>query len=508
MARDGGNTKAGNRVLIGTDPVVHSSRGGSKLLDTALDFAGVQAGATGLYLTNCGDDGFDDAEDKLLPLLTIGTSNWTQNEDPPCGGSVSLISNAAQFSTLLSSDLQGWNCSAHESFPTFPADWFALAIATDTSTKPTCGKDVDTGATVCGEAYILISGSGITVEAPNIGLSPKTATNPVGTTHTVTATVTDPDDGLPKSGQLVDFLVTGANPGASGACSPISCETDANGQVTFTYTGTNVGDDTINASITADGSTQKATASKTWVLPPDPGPGPAPIRWTLDVTAAGNGTGSITGSGIDCPGDCTQTYVTGTSVTLTGTATGGSSFSGWSQDCSGTSTCEVMMSADHLATGTFDLTPTPAPQPTPTPAPPAPPSLPGTCRGHAVTIQVTTANGITFGTPGNDVINGTSGIDKIYGYGRGDIICGRGGDDLLYGGGGDGGGLFADKLYGGAGHDSLFGDGGDDSLVGGPGDDLLYGSPGDDVLNGGAGADTCKGGAGLDTGKLCEPFDQ
>ncbi len=34
--------------------------------------------------------------------------------------------------------------------------------------------------------------------------------------------------------------------------------------MTFTYNGANAGDDTINASITVDGSTQTATASKTW----------------------------------------------------------------------------------------------------------------------------------------------------------------------------------------------------------------------------------------------------
>jgi hypothetical protein len=274
MARNGGsvNTKAGNRVLIGTDPVFHYFQGGNKLIDSAVDFAGVQEGATGLYLDfTCGDVDYDgngvpDAQDKLLPLLTIATPNWTQNQGPPCGGSVSLISNAAQFSSLQSSDLQGWFCSVHESFPTFPTDWTALAIATDTPTRPTCGNDVDTGAAVCGEAYILIAGSGIVSTAPNLSLTPPTATNPVGTSHTVTATVTNPD-GSPAAGVHVDFVVTGANAGATGVCNPASCNTNAAGQVTFTYTGTNPGDDTINASITVSGSTQTATAAKTWTAP-------------------------------------------------------------------------------------------------------------------------------------------------------------------------------------------------------------------------------------------------
>jgi Ca2+-binding RTX toxin-like protein len=152
-------------------------------------------------------------------------------------------------------------------------------------------------------------------------------------------------------------------------------------------------------------------------------------------------------------------------------------------------------------------TPSPTTSVSPSAVPTAPPSLLGTCRGHAVTIQ-TIANQITFGTAANDVINGTSGSDTIYGYGRRDIVCGQGGDDTIYGGGGGGGGLFADRLYGGAGQDRLFGDGGDDTMVGGPGDDFLYGRPGNDGFNGGAGIDACIGGPGLDIGKLCEPFDQ
>jgi len=267
----GSNTKAGNRVLIGTDPRFHLFQGGDKLIARAIAFAGVQEGASGLYLDfTCFDQDWDgngvpDGQDKLLPLLTIDpTPGWTQNQGPPCGGDVSLISNAAQFSTLHSSDLRGWSCSVHESFPTFPSDWNALAIATDTPTHPTCGTDVDTGAAKCGEAYLLIAGSGITSEAPNLDLTPKTATNPVGTTHTVTATVTNPN-GTPRSGVTVTFVVTGANAGAAVTCDPASCVTGADGKVKGTWTGVNEGDDTINASITVDGSRQSATASKKWV---------------------------------------------------------------------------------------------------------------------------------------------------------------------------------------------------------------------------------------------------
>lgn len=270
MARSGGNTKVGNRVLIGTDPRYHSSAGGDRLTETAISFAGVQDGATNLYLTfSCMDPDYDgngipDGQDRLLPLLTIDPAGvWTQNENPPCGGTASLISNAAQFATLTSGDLQGWFCSVHETFPRFPTDWAALAIATDTPTRPTCGTDVSSGAAVCGEAFVLIAGSGILVEAPNLALAPATATRTVGTSHTVIATVTNPDDS-PRSGIEVEFVVTGANAGVVGTCVPITCITDAAGEVTYSYTGAAEGEDTVNAAITVDGSRQTATAAATW----------------------------------------------------------------------------------------------------------------------------------------------------------------------------------------------------------------------------------------------------
>ena len=278
MARAGGNTRVGNRVLIGTDPVFHFGQGGDRLIETAIAFAGVNDGATNLYLNvSCRDHDYDgngvpDVQDKLLSGLTIDPGGtWTQNQFPPCGGDVALISNAAQFATLTSAQLRGWGCSVHETFPTFPVDWTALAIATDTPTAPTCGTDVDSGASRCGEAYVLISGSGIVVDAPNLDLDPATGTNRVGTPHTVTATVTQ-SDGSPRPGVVVSFIVTGANAGAAGTCAPADCTSDSAGQVKFTYTGTAEGEDTINAAITVDGSRQTETATKTW----EPGPSNTP----------------------------------------------------------------------------------------------------------------------------------------------------------------------------------------------------------------------------------------
>lgn len=79
--------------------------------------------------------------------------------------------------------------------------------------------------------------------------------------------------------------------------------------------------------------------------------------YTLTLTKAGTGTGSVTSapSGISCGSTCSAGYADSTSVTLTATADSGSTFSGWSGGgCSGTDTCTVSMSTARSITATFD----------------------------------------------------------------------------------------------------------------------------------------------------------
>ena len=110
---------------------------------------------------------------------------------------------------------------------------------------------------------MLVAGRGIVVTAPDLALTPATNSDPVGGSHTVTATVTT--SGAPVTGQLVSFTITGQNAGVPGTCAPASCQSDSTGQVVFTYPDTNgAGTDTINASITVSGTTEHATASQVW----------------------------------------------------------------------------------------------------------------------------------------------------------------------------------------------------------------------------------------------------
>ena len=77
----------------------------------------------------------------------------------------------------------------------------------------------------------------------------------------------------------------------------------------------------------------------------------------LTVDLAGAGTGTVTGPGINCPGDCTERVTPGTTLVLDANPTGGSTFTGWSGDCSGTGQCSVLMSGDRGVTATFDPAP-------------------------------------------------------------------------------------------------------------------------------------------------------
>lgn len=264
MGTSGGNTLPGNRVLIGTDPVYHepSHSGALKLIKDGIAFAGALAGRTGIYLdSSCADNG---SLLSTLDMLSVGSGSWTENSSPPCGGSVSIIATNSAFSDMGSSDLQGWSCSDHETFPSYRSDWTPFAIATDTPTKPTCGTDISSNTPVCGESYILLAGQNVSTSAPNISVAPSSQTLPAGTNATVTATVTDPSNN-PVAGQLVTFTVTGQNNGATGTCSPSNCQTDVSGNVSFTYTGSNgAGQDTVAASFTSGGTTQQATAAVTW----------------------------------------------------------------------------------------------------------------------------------------------------------------------------------------------------------------------------------------------------
>ena len=146
-----------------------------------------------------------------------------------------------------------------------------------------------------------------------------------------------------------DFLDGGtAIPGCSAV--PISASTAA-----CTTSALTAGAHTISANYSGDanyGTTHTASTITQMVQA-------AAGQFTLTVSKAGSGSGSVTSSpaGIDCGATCAASFGSGTSVTLTAVADSGSTFSGWSGGgCSGTGSCMVAISAATTVTATFGAT--------------------------------------------------------------------------------------------------------------------------------------------------------
>ncbi len=81
-------------------------------------------------------------------------------------------------------------------------------------------------------------------------------------------------------------------------------------------------------------------------------------RYPLDVTVTGGG--KVTGTGIDCGAQCTESYDDGTLVTLTASPDPGKQFKGWGGSCAsaGTNlTCVVTMSEARSVTAQFEDVP-------------------------------------------------------------------------------------------------------------------------------------------------------
>jgi len=174
-----------------------------------------------------------------------------------CFNDAHIVATHPSLTGITDATLSNWSCSVHEAFDKWPVDFQVLAIARNIGSSFTA-----TDGTV-GTPYILARG--VTVIS-DIKLTPLDDENPVGTSHTVTATVTTdtPSAGTPVVGTTVTFSVIGGpNTGASG-----TGVTDSSGVATFTYTSNGTeGADFIKATFAdSAGRTQTSnTVTKKWV---------------------------------------------------------------------------------------------------------------------------------------------------------------------------------------------------------------------------------------------------
>ena len=81
------------------------------------------------------------------------------------------------------------------------------------------------------------------------------------------------------------------------------------------------------------------------------------VPYSLTVAKTGSGTVSSSSTGISCGSDCSQTYTSSTSVTLTATPADGYRFNGWSGGgCSGTGSCTLLINTQTNVIANFGTT--------------------------------------------------------------------------------------------------------------------------------------------------------
>jgi hypothetical protein len=252
---------AGNVILEGVDNVFHAfgTNGAAKTINRGIAFAVNDPTRTGFYYAlSCYYDYTAPATNAtLVPHLTGFGTFMVRNYPDTCFNDAHIVATHPVFTTappLTDAELSNWSCSTHEGFDVWPANFVVLAIALTNGTyTATDGSN--------GVPYILVRGEGVKV-ITTIELGPPTATNNIGTPHTVCATIAT--NVVPRTNVLVTFTISSG----PNSVTNYSTVTDANGVACFTYTGNGgLGVDYITASYmnNLDQVITSGTVTKLWV---------------------------------------------------------------------------------------------------------------------------------------------------------------------------------------------------------------------------------------------------
>ncbi len=237
-----------------------------------------------------------------------------------------------------------------------------------------------TGANVVGDMLGAPVETPAAQTGPTVGLiSPTTATIDTSTKFSVKTST----DAVSCDFYWNGFIIDSMNK------SQIQQLTSRNWEISFKPTGDgNVYADCNNSR----GVRTQGQFSSIVVTGIPPGPGPGPIFYTLTVNKVGTGSGHIT---FDPPGvaslyfPATYDYASGTAVTITAYPDDGSTFSGWSGNCTGMGNC--VLTINSAKTVAVNFTDTQSPQIGVSVSP----ELPLT--GETVTITAETSDNIAIG---------------------------------------------------------------------------------------------------------------
>ena len=440
----------------------------------------------------------------------------------------------------------------------------ASGEATFTFTNETAGTntitaciDADAGSDCdVGEVSDTATKTWVPGPAVAIALEPATDTNPVGSNHTVTATVED-EFGNPVAGEDVHFAVTG---GGTPVPASGDDDTDVIGEATFTFTNGTASLNTITACIDADAGSDcdvgevSDTATKTWEEPEADSIALQPATDTNTVGSDHTVTAIVLDQfGDPFPGADVHFAVTGggTPVPASGDddtdASGEATFT-FTNETAGTNTITACIDADagsDCDVGEVSDTATKTWVPGPAVAIALEPATDTNPAGSNHTVTATVEDEFGNPVPSEDVHFDVSGDPTPVPAAGHDITDAAGLATFTFTNNSAGtntitacidaddgvdcdpteasdtatktwtvppscpgfaadprnqvvGTAAGETLTGTAGPDIICGLGGNDRLVGLGGNDLLLGGSGADILRGGAGADTLRGGGGAD----------
>ncbi len=215
----------------------------------------------------------------------------------------------------------------------------------------------NSGALITGIATLSVSANAVTRDLTSITIIPSSQTVDV-------------------AGESAQFIAIGnysGSPTTVDLTNQVTWQSSILDVATINSTGlaiaaNNAGNTTITASATANsGATIVGTAELTQALVEPPVPVLLP---TLTVFELGAGSGTVVSSAtattqaglITCPStsaanSCTASFPLGTTVTLTATAADGSTFGGWSANCTPVTatSCEVVMNVNEPVAAIFNV---------------------------------------------------------------------------------------------------------------------------------------------------------
>jgi hypothetical protein len=246
----------GNVIINGTDPVFHAGSGGEILTRRSIDFAIADATRTGAYISlSCYYNSAPPATPVpvLAGLAVAGGGSAAAATNPfkvrgaNCFNNVHITASHPALAGLTDDDLSNWSCSVHEQFESWDKiHYTVLAIALNSGSAYTAPDGT------VGTPYILARGKGLKVIS-DITLTQTSDTAPIGTTHTMTATVVKHGTTTPLTGRNVKFrIVDGPGSPTTG-----SGTTSSAGKANFNILSNTPGPTTVVASFIDDsGHTQ------------------------------------------------------------------------------------------------------------------------------------------------------------------------------------------------------------------------------------------------------------